>query len=92
MTGAPPVEAMKIIARLEPVKRGIYSGCIGYFDFDGAVDLSVTIRTFVKARGRLTFHTGGALVDDSIAEDEHQETLDKAHGMVTALELANGAR
>jgi para-aminobenzoate synthetase component 1 len=91
MTGAPKIEAMKIIAQLEPVKRGIYSGCIGYFDFDGAFDFSVVIRTFIKKGNWLTFHTGGALVDDSDPEDEYQETLDKAHGMVTALQIATEA-
>ncbi len=88
MTGAPKVEAMKIIEHLEPVKRGIYSGSIGYFGFDGAVDLSIVIRTFVKKGDRLTFHVGGAIVADSEPDAEHQEILDKAHGLVVALELA----
>ncbi|MGA9525350.1 MAG: aminodeoxychorismate synthase component I [Myxococcaceae bacterium] len=88
MTGAPKVEAMKIIEQLEPVKRGIYSGSIGYFGFDGTVDLSIVIRTFVKKGERLTFHVGGAVVADSEPEAEHQELLDKAHGLVVALELA----
>lgn len=88
MTGAPKVEAMKIIDRLEPVKRGIFSGSIGYFDFDGAMDLNIVIRTLIKKDSRVTFHVGGAIVADSNSEDEYQETLDKAHGMVTALEFA----
>jgi para-aminobenzoate synthetase component 1 len=88
MTGAPKVEAMKIIDRLEPVKRGVFSGCIGYFDFDGAMDLNIVIRTLVKRGDRVSFHVGGAIVADSVSEEEYQETLDKAHGMVTALEFA----
>jgi para-aminobenzoate synthetase component 1 len=87
MTGAPKVQAMKIIDRLEPVKRGVFSGCIGYFDFDGAIDLSMAIRTLVKRGERVSFHVGGAVVADSISEEEYQETLDKAHGMATALEF-----
>ena len=88
MTGAPKVEAMKIIDRLEPTRRGVYAGAIGYFDFDGAVDLSIVIRTMIKKGDTLTFHVGGAIVADSVAEDEYQETLDKAHGLVTALDVA----
>ena len=87
MTGAPKIEAMKIIAELEPVKRGVFSGAIGYLDFDGAFDLDIVIRTFVKVGPKLTFHVGGAVVADSEPEAEYQETLDKAHGLVTALEL-----
>ncbi len=88
MTGAPKVEALKIIERLEPVKRGIFSGGIGYIDFDGSLDLNIVIRTFIKRGDDLTFHVGGAIVADSDPEEEYQETLDKAHGLVTALEIA----
>ncbi|WP_224241148.1 aminodeoxychorismate synthase component I [Hyalangium gracile] len=89
MTGAPKIEAMKLISRLEPSRRGVYSGSIGYFDFDGAMDLSIVIRTVLKQGSRVSFHTGGAIVADSIPEDEYQETLDKAHGLVLALEIAD---
>ncbi len=94
VTGAPKHEAMKIIDSLEPVKRGVFSGAIGYFDLDGAFDLNIVIRTFVKRGDDLHFHVGGAVVPDSVPADEYQETLDKAHGLVTALELARagGAR
>lgn len=88
MTGAPKVEAMKIIDNVEPVKRGIFSGSIGYIDFDGAFDLNIVIRTLIKKGDRLTFHVGGAIVADSQPDDEFQEILDKAHGMVIALEIA----
>lgn len=89
MTGAPKIEAMKVISRLEPSRRGVYSGSIGYFDFDGGMDLNIVIRTVVKQGDRVTFHTGGAIVADSVPEEEYQETLDKAHGLVLALELAH---
>jgi para-aminobenzoate synthetase component 1 len=89
MTGAPKIEAMKLLSRLEPSRRGVYSGSIGYFDFDGAMDLSIVIRTVLKQGSRISFHTGGAIVADSVPEDEYQETLDKAHGLVLALEMAH---
>ena len=89
MTGAPKVEAMKIINRLEPRVRGAFSGAIGFFDFGGAVDLSIVIRTIVCMNDRrLSFHVGGAIVADSVPAEEYQETLDKAHALVLAIELA----
>ncbi|MGW8258261.1 MAG: aminodeoxychorismate synthase component I, partial [Thermoguttaceae bacterium] len=84
MTGAPKIEAMKIIDRLEPVKRGIYSGAIGYIDFSGAMDWSIVIRTIVIANGRCYFHVGGGIVADSEAESEYRETEDKALALITA--------
>lgn len=89
MTGAPKVEAMKIIDRLEPTKRGVFSGSIGYIDFDGAMDWSIVIRTFIKKGELLTFHVGGAIVADSDPEDEYQETLDKAHGLIAAIDAVD---
>jgi para-aminobenzoate synthetase component 1 len=88
MTGAPKIEAMKIIDRLEPIKRGIFSGAIGYLDFDGALDFNIVIRTLVKKGKSVSFHVGGAIVSDSDPSAEFQELMDKAHGMVIALELA----
>jgi para-aminobenzoate synthetase component 1 len=88
MTGAPKIEAMKIIRRLEPTARGVFSGAIGLFDFDGAIDLSIVIRTLIRAGSRLSFHVGGAIVADSDPAEEYQETLDKAHGLVLALDLS----
>ncbi|PRQ02116.1 Aminodeoxychorismate synthase component 1 [Enhygromyxa salina] len=92
MTGAPKIEAMKIIDRLEPTKRGVFSGAIGFFDFDGALDLSIVIRTLVKSPELVTFHVGGAIVADSDPAEEYQETLDKAHGLVLAIDLARRER
>ena len=91
MTGAPKVEAMKIIARLEPVNRGIFSGAIGYFGYDGALDLNIVIRTLVRVGDMISFHVGGAIVADSDPDAEYQETLDKAYGLVSAIGLARAS-
>ena len=90
MTGAPKIEAMKIIAALEPVKRGIFSGSIGYIGDDGRLDLNIVIRTLIRAGRELFFHTGGAIVADSDPEEEYRETLDKAAGLVAAIQLEAG--
>lgn len=92
MTGAPKIAAMTLIDRLEPTKRGVFSGSIGYIDFDGAMDWSIVIRTFIKKGELLTFHVGGAIVADSDPEDEYQETLDKANGLIAAIDMLAEAR
>lgn len=88
MTGAPKIEAMKIIDSLEPVKRGVYAGAIGYLDFRGTMDLSIAIRVLVLTGGRCHFSVGGAVVADSSPRAEYQETIDKARALVTALTSA----
>jgi len=85
MTGAPKVAAMKMIQQFEPVPRGPYAGSMGWFDYDGGLDLNIVIRTFVKHGSALSFNTGGAIVADSDPADEYQESLDKAAGLVAAL-------
>ena len=85
MTGAPKIEAMKIIDAMEPVKRGVYSGAIGYFDHSGTMDLSIVIRSIVCKDGKATFGVGGAVVADSDPEAEYQETLDKARALIEAI-------
>ncbi|MFO0728132.1 MAG: aminodeoxychorismate synthase component I [Myxococcota bacterium] len=85
MTGAPKIEAMKIIDALEPVARGPYAGAFGFIDFDQSFDLSMVIRTLVLAQGRATFGVGGAVVLDSDPAAEHQESLDKARASIAAL-------
>jgi para-aminobenzoate synthetase component 1 len=92
MTGAPKIEAMKIIDRLEPVKRGVYSGAIGYLDFAGTMDLSIAIRTFVATGGRCYFSVGGAIVADSVPRAEYHETLDKARALIAAIKSLNACR
>ena len=85
MTGAPKIQAMKIIASLEKSRREIYSGAIGYIDFAGEMDLNIVIRSIVIREGRCYFNVGGAVVSDSDPEAEYQETLDKARALVAAL-------
>jgi para-aminobenzoate synthetase component I len=85
ITGAPKIRAMEIIAELEPSRRGIYCGSIGYLSTTGAMDTSIVIRTLVAAAGRVTFSVGGGIVADSDPEGEYQETLQKARALITAL-------
>jgi para-aminobenzoate synthetase component I len=89
MTGAPKVRAMQIIEELEPVKRGIYSGVIGYFDFNGDFDLSVVIRSAVIANNRIQIQAGGAIVADSNPSSELEETYAKTRALRTVLEKEN---
>jgi para-aminobenzoate synthetase component I len=86
ITGAPKVRAMEIIEELEPTRRGVYTGAIGYLGWNGQADLNIAIRTMVVSHGRLTFQVGGGIVADSEPEAEYQETLDKAQGMLRALQ------
>jgi para-aminobenzoate synthetase component 1 len=85
ITGAPKIRSMEIIDELEPVKRGIYTGAIGYIGFDGSMDTSIVIRTFVIKDRTAYFQVGGGIVADSDPELEYEETLDKARAMMAAL-------
>jgi para-aminobenzoate synthetase component 1 len=87
ITGAPKVRAMEIIDELEPTRRGIYTGAVGYMGFDGAMDLNMVIRTFVIKGNKVYFHVGGGIVSDSDPQAEYQETLDKARALMAALSL-----
>lgn len=78
ITGAPKLRAMEIIEELEPHRRGIYCGSIGYIGFDGCMDTNIAIRTAVIAQDRMTFFAGGGIVADSDCAKEYQETFDKA--------------
>lgn len=78
ITGAPKLRAMEIIEELEPHRRGVYCGSIGYIGFDGSMDTSIAIRTAVVHRQRMTFYAGGGVVADSDCGKEYQETFDKA--------------
>ena len=88
VTGAPKVRSMEIIDELEPTKRSVYTGSIGYLSFNGDLDLSIAIRTFLVKEGRAYFQVGGAVVYDSDPETEYQETLDKGKALVDALNMA----
>ena len=85
ITGAPKVRAMEIIAELEPTRRGVYCGSIGYLSASGAMDTSIVIRTFVVRDGEAYFQAGGGIVADSDPELEYRETLDKAAGLIGTL-------
>ena len=85
ITGAPKLRAMEIIAELEPSRRGVYCGSIGYWSVTGELDTSIAIRTAVARNGRVYFNAGGGVVADSDPADEYQETLDKARGLIDAL-------
>ena len=85
ITGAPKLRAMEIIAELEPSRRGVYCGSIGYWSSTGELDTSIAIRTAVVRDGRVYFSAGGGIVADSDPEQEYQETLDKARGIIDAL-------
>jgi anthranilate synthase component I len=88
VSGAPKIRAMQIISELEPEKRGLYAGAIGYFGYNGNLDTCIVIRTIVM-KGRKVFITAGAgIVADSDPDLEYQETLNKARAMLKAVELA----
>lgn len=89
ITGAPKLRAMEIIDELEPQRRGVYCGAIGYLGFDGNMDLNIAIRTLVMSRGEIRFWAGGGIVADSTLEDEYQETFDKAAAMLKLLQQAS---
>src|SRR5688500_10480783 len=86
ITGAPKLRAMQIIEELEPQRRGVYCGAIGYVGFDGGMDLNIAIRTLVHSGGVIRFWAGGGIVADSRLEDEYQETFDKAAAMLKLLQ------
>ena len=88
VSGAPKVRAMEIIAELEPGRRGIYAGAVGYLDFAGNLDFCITIRTLVIAGNRAMVQAGAGIVADSNPSAEYQETQDKAKALIRALELA----
>ena len=89
VSGAPKVRAMEIIAELEPNRRGIYAGAVGYLDFAGNLDFCITIRTLVIAGDRAMVQAGAGIVADSNPSAEFQETQDKAKALIRALELAH---
>jgi para-aminobenzoate synthetase component 1 len=86
ITGAPKLRAMQIIEELEPHRRGVYCGAIGYIGFDGAADLNIAIRTAMLRDGQVDFWAGGGIVADSDAGLEYAETLAKAAGFLSLAE------
>src|SRR5438034_3573210 len=88
LTGAPKIRAMEIIEELEPVRRGLYGGAVGYFAFSGAMDTAITIRTALVKGGRVYIQAGAGIVADSDPEAEHRECVNKARAMIQAVRLA----
>ena len=87
ISGAPKVRAIEIIDELEPTRRSVYTGSIGYLSFDGGLDLNIVIRTILVKDGKAYFQVGGAVVYDSDPEAEYVETLDKARALIQALSM-----
>lgn len=85
ITGAPKIRAMQVIEELEPNRRGVYCGAIGYIDFNGSMDTNIAIRTLVQSHDTIRFWAGGGIVNDSKVEDEYQESFDKAAAMFQVL-------
>jgi para-aminobenzoate synthetase component 1 len=91
ITGAPKLRAMQIIEALEPHRRGVYCGAIGYIGFDGNMDSNIAIRTAVYTSqdgvsGEVSFYSGGGIVADSDVEKEYAETLDKASSLLKTMQ------
>ena len=88
LSGAPKVRAMEIIDQLEPEKRGVYGGAMGYLGWNGNMDMAIAIRTALIKDVRLNVQAGAGIVADSVASLEWEETLSKAQAIVRAVELA----
>jgi anthranilate synthase component 1 len=88
LSGAPKIRAMEIIEELEPVRREIYGGAVGYLSFDGNMDLAIAIRTLVAHKNRIYLQAGAGIVADSDPLAEYEETVNKAMGVKLAIELA----
>ncbi len=88
VSGSPKVRAMQIINQFEKSKRGTYAGAVGYFGFDGNLDSCIALRTIVLKDGKAYVQAGGGVVADSTPEGEYQETVNKAMGMMRAIERA----
>ncbi len=86
ITGAPKVRAMQIIEEIEPQRRGVYCGAIGYVGYDGNMDTNIAIRTLVYSHGTVRFWAGGGIVADSQRDAEYQETFDKASALLSLLQ------
>ena len=87
VSGAPKIRAMQIIDELEPVRRGPYAGAVGYIDFGGSMDTCIALRTVVVAGSKAYVQSGAGIVADSVPASEFEETLNKAKGMLVAIEM-----
>ena len=89
LSGAPKVRAMEIIDELEPVKRGIYGGAVGYLSWSGNMDTAIAIRTVVVKDGEAILQAGAGIVADSVPTSEWEETLSKARAMMRAIAMCS---
>jgi anthranilate synthase component 1 len=87
VSGAPKVRAMEIIDELEPHRRGPYAGAVGYVDFSGNMDTCIALRTLVVQGDTAYIQAGAGIVADSVPAEEYQETLNKARGLLKAIEI-----
>jgi anthranilate synthase component 1 len=88
LTGAPKIRAMEIIEELEPTRRGLYAGCIGYFAANGTLDTCIGLRTALVKDGTMYVQAGGGVVADSVPAAEYEETRHKARALFRAAEEA----
>ena len=91
LSGAPKVRAMEIIDELEPVKRGVYGGAVGYISWSGDMDTAIAIRTAVIKNQTLYIQAGAGIVADSVPELEWKETLNKARAMLRAAAMVKSS-
>jgi anthranilate synthase component 1 len=89
LTGAPKIRAMQIVGSLEPSRRGLYGGAVGYLDFAGNLDFCIAIRTISMRGNSAEVQAGAGIVADSIPTAEYEETRDKARALLQALEMAD---
>ena len=90
VSGAPKIRVMQIIDEFEPTRRGPYAGAVGYVDFSGNMDTCIALRTIVIQGENAYVQAGAGIVADSVAASEYEETINKARGLLTAIELAQG--
>src|SRR5678809_647379 len=91
LTGAPKIRAMEIIDELEPHRRGIYGGAVGYVSYTGNMDLAIAIRTLVTLGDHIHVQAGAGIVADSDADLEHEESVNKARAVLRAVAMARTA-
>jgi anthranilate synthase component 1 len=91
VSGAPKIRAMQILDELEPTRRGIYAGAVGYFGFWGNLDTCIAIRTILRRGDRVYLQAGAGIVADSDPATEYQETVAKLEALKKALEMAEGS-
>jgi anthranilate synthase component 1 len=89
LTGAPKVRAMEIIEEMEPTRRGLYGGAVGYFSFRGDADFAIAIRTMLVKDGVAHFQAGAGIVADSDPGREYEECVNKAGAMLAAIRMAH---